>query len=70
MRKYDFYDYRRKNGSIPTDSTKGIRESFWCGYFDIGGWRRGKEDSIQRRAYEAGMARSKIEPNLYPTDFD
>lgn len=55
--------YAHKGGPLPRVGV--IRDSFWAGY--KGGLNRlhaGVPSSVQRRAYQAGMARAKAEPGI------
>ena len=55
-------DYEKAGGRTP--SIGPIRDSFWAGYKGQKGVRMGVPGSVQRRAYQAGVARKKSEPTL------
>lgn len=58
-----FQKMTERGGPLPRSGVIG--ESFRAGFYDIGHTRQGLPDSIQRKAYNAGRKRSKVEPDAF-----
>ena len=62
MARDKFAEFERAGGPIPTVGVMG--ESFAAGYIGQKGARMGVPTSNQRRMWQAGRRRAKVEPGL------